>query len=131
MSKDLKPCEMLELAKALHMASMFDLKWIIHRDGYEDVPMHTEEQIAYSHKFPTLAICGPTIVERMQRYEGEADELLLMVEDIINNKPVDDAELVNMTTRWFRGELQPGYYMDENTGEFLHYLKNRIKKNRE
>ena len=134
MSRTWRPYEAIEMYKMLGITSISQLqgKWTF-ADGTEQ-PLFTDDEIAYGKKYVTFGMAGPSVLGKLVEKHWLSDEagevIVQQVEDILNNKPVDDPELVEITQKWYKGELVGDYYMEADNEEFASFLIKKIKQRR-
>lgn len=99
--------------------------------GDKKYPMYEKEDIELSHRYKKLGKCGfdfLMICKDMGVCSNDYGvQILQQIEDILNNNPVDDADLTEKTNLWYEGKLEPGCYMDANNQAFADYVYSKMK----
>lgn len=127
MSRDFRPIDFKMWQDQYPMPSMYE--GLI--DANTGKHIYSQETIDYSHKFPMLSLCGPDVFCKLVEKHVMNEEIVQQIEDILNNRECDNKELVDVTMSWFKGELSPGYYMENNNAKFLEYIFKQIKQKEE
>lgn len=126
MSRDMKPFEFKMFKDAYpDILSLFTKNYVYSETG---MPVYSDEEIENASKYPMLSLCGPNVFLTLVNEHFINNEVVQQIEDILNNRPCDDKELTEKTMLWYKGELEPGYYMDGNNYAFLNYIKQVINK---
>ena len=132
MSRDWPPRMILESTKIYpELAKLTDTLMLVEKNG-DTTPMYSDEEKEIAHKYYNLGICGFDVLmdcKRLGVFKSEkGQQLMQQIEDIIANNTSEDRELEEITKKWFNGQLEPGYYMDDNNEAFVQYIKNKLDK---
>lgn len=126
MSRDWRPNELFEVNrfnKEKEGRDFRDMRITIRYNGKE-FPRFSEEQYAFMKNYPELWLLCPELLchcrEKMTD-EKVRDRVLSRIESEVAKAEEGDAT-DETVKKWFDGELEPGYYMDENTEAFGNYL---------
>lgn len=130
MSRDLAPKEILLSSKIYpDLANLVDNLMIEYKG--ETKPAYSDEQKEIAHKYPNLGICGFDMLmlcKELGILKSElGQQLLQQVEDMLNAGYIKDKDFHDIANRWFEGNLEPGYYLEDNDRAFAYYLKERIE----
>ena len=124
MSRDLTPREVHWMQKQ-HPLNIAEIK--ICYNGQE-MPLYSEEDIALSRKYPNVGLFGFDMLRLCKDILSteQGQELMNKVESCFSGS-CDDRKLYEKTMAWYDGQLEPGYYMENNNIAFADYLRSRIK----
>lgn len=108
---------------------------IIDKDGNE-FPLTTEPEKEQFEQFPKLNLIGNSLLV-MCYNEGIlnstiGNKIVRMIENILCgvNYGSDFKEFEEKVNLWYNGQLDPGYYMDNNNSALLEEIKSLIKNNK-
>ena len=124
MSRDLTPRE-VHIIQRQHPLDVAEIK--ICYNGQE-MPLYPEEDIALSRKYPNVGLFGFDMLRLCKDILSteQGQELMNKVESCFSGS-CDDRKLYEKTMAWYEGQLEPGYYMENNNIAFADYLRSRIK----
>ena len=114
------------------LRSHFNNLVLVDSDGNE-VPLISKEQKEQFEQFPKLNLIGNSFLN-MCSNEGIlnsniGNKVVRMIENILlgTNYGSNFKEFEEKVQLWYNGELDPGYYMDNNNEALIEETKNIIK----
>ena len=133
MSRDWTPVELdaahkqfPEMRKSLEKGNM-----TIAYNG-ETYEMYSDEDRENFKIFPHLALCGLDFLMTCQ-HKGimsnkKGIKLIADVEKVINGEDIDNKEFADKIKLWYQGQLEPGYYMQNNNAALVEEIENLLRK---
>jgi hypothetical protein len=121
MSRDLTPREVniIQQNNPSLIDSVINMTWELNGQSY---PMYTEEEKTWIVKFPKLGAFGFNFLKQCRQLG--VFHLVHIVEDYFNGVEVDK-DLAETAQKWYEGQLESGYFMEQNDIAFAEYLKRK------
>ena len=133
MSRDWTPFELdaahkqfPEMRKSLEKGNM-----TITYNG-ETYEMYSDEDRENFKMFPHLSLCGLDFLmyckNRGITASPKGIELIKDVEKVINGEDIKDKEFADKIKLWYQGQLEPGYYMQDNNSALVEEVESLLRK---
>ena len=124
MSRDLTPMELDYIQKITNMPNITDN--LFNEDGSY---VYNDEQREMTHKYNRLGMFGFGFLElcRENGLLNKAEEIIQQIEDYFNGADIDK-NIAETAQKWYEGNLEPGYYMEDNNIAFYEFVKRLCNK---
>ena len=97
-----------------------------------ETPMYSDEEKEIARTYPNLGGFGVEFLlccKEKGVFSSEIGRKLIQeVEDMFTIGYIEDKDFNDTATKWYNGELEPGYYMEANNEAFAEYIVQRIHK---
>ena len=99
--------------------------------GDSEQDLYSEEQKILARTYPRLGMFGFYFLELCKQAGILSNEQgLKLIQEIenyfANGENISDPVLQDKVIAWYEGRLRSGYYMEPNTEEFVHIIKQQL-----
>lgn len=129
--KSLMPIEIAYLVDAYSITSTHSIEWKQLMENDNQKSNFSVDEMLLSKRYSRFGLVGCAVLAQLNKLKifntTKGTQIVQNIENVLNNKDIENEDLFNHTRLWYTGQLYPGD-VELNNEAFVKYIYNECTK---